>query len=121
MLCLIRRCAPVALLIVVLAVPSSAAAGPVAAASKSCDEGNSRSYGTTYVFAISARNISCTRARRVIRAFHDCRPGKRGRCPRFSGWRCSERRFNVSRQSYDSRVRCSKGSRVVKHTYTQFL
>ena len=121
MLCLIRRAAPVALLTVALAVPSSAAADPGAVASKSCDVGNSRSYGTTYVVSIYARNISCTRARGVVRGFHACRPGKRGRCSRFSGWRCSEYRFNVSRQSYDSHVRCSKGSRVVKHTYTQFL
>lgn len=121
MLCLIRRCAPVVLLTVALAVPSSAAADPVAVASKSCDVGNSRSYGTTYVLSISARNVSCDRARRLIRAFHECRPGKRGRCPRVSGWSCSESRFNKSRQSYDARVRCARGGRVVKHTYTQFL
>ena len=47
--------------------------------------------------------------------------GKRGRCPRVSGWSCSESRFNKSRQSYDARVRCARGGKVVKHTYTQFL
>jgi hypothetical protein len=121
MLSLIRRCAPVALVTVALAVPSSAAADPVAVASKACEVGNSRSYGTTYVLSISARNISCTRARRVVRAFHECRPGRRGRCARFNGWSCSENRFNRSSGSYDSRVRCARGSRVVRHTYTQFV
>ena len=102
-------------------LPSTAAADPTARASKGCSVGNSRSYGTTYVLSISVRYVSCRTGRSVVRAFHACRPGKSGHCSRASGYSCSERRFNKSRQSYDSRVTCTKGAKVVKHTYTQFL
>jgi hypothetical protein len=100
--------------------PSAAAAGPVASASKSCGVGDERGYGTTYVLAISVSNTSCRAGRRLIRAFHACRPGKTGRCASVKGYSCSERRYNKGRASYDSNVTCRKGGKTVKHTYTQF-
>ena len=116
-----RWLAALILLAVLALLPSSASAGPSASASRVCKVGNSGSYGTTYVLSIAVRNVSCRRGRRIIRAFHACRPGRRGHCDRVLRYSCSERRFNKSRQSYDSRVRCTRGSRVVKHTYTQFI
>ncbi len=99
-----------------------ASAGVPAQASKSCDPGNTRGYGTTYVIKISVSGgPSCRGAKALIKSFHGCRPGRRGRCARVAGYRCSENRFNSSRQSYDSNVTCRKGGRTVKHTYTQFL
>ena len=112
---LMRRSAA---LLVVAAAAIAASSAPAAA--KNCDIGNSRSYGTTYVIEISVSGVSCAKGKRVIRAFHDCRPGKTGRCPRGSGYRCSERRFNKSPQSYDSDVTCKRGAKRVTHTYTQF-
>jgi hypothetical protein len=117
---IVRRSAPLAVLAVCAALAPPALADAPATASKSCSVGNSRSYGTTYVLSISASGTSCRSARRVIRAFHACRPGKSGRCGRAAGYRCSESRFNKSSQSYDSRVTCKRGGNTVKHTYTQF-
>ena len=117
----IRRCAALAVL-AALTLGSSAAEAATADASRACSVGNSRSYGTTYVLSINVRNVRCARAREVVRAFHACRPGKAGRCDRrVLGFRCSESRFNRSSQSYDSRVTCRRGAKVVKHLYTQFL
>lgn len=96
------------------------AIAPVASA-KSCDIGNERSYGTTYVTKISVSGTSCRSGRRVIRAFHACRPGAKGKCAGTKGYSCSERRFNKGPTSFDSNVTCRKGGRTVKHTYTQFL
>jgi hypothetical protein len=93
---------------------------PAAAPAKSCGVGNSRSYGTTYVLTISVKGVSCAKGKRVIRAFHACRPGKAGKCPHVKGYHCSERRFNKSPLSYDSDVTCKRGSKRVAHTYTQF-
>ena len=93
---------------------------PVASA-KGCRVGDERSYGTTYVTKISVSGASCRTARKVVRAFHACRPGKAGRCSGVLGYHCSESRFNKSSLSYDSRVTCHKGGRTVKHTYTQFI
>jgi hypothetical protein len=108
-----------ALLTAVLLAPSAHAAAPVATASKTCDVGDSRSYGTTYVLSISVSNTSCRNGKRLIRAFHACRPGKKGKCPSVKGYSCSEKR-TVGRASYDSRVTCRKGDKTVKHTYTQW-
>jgi hypothetical protein len=109
-------------LVAALAVLASTASagGPVGTASKTCKVGNTRSYGTSYVLSISVSHTSCTTGRKVVRAFHACRPGKSGHCRhRVLGYSCSERR-TVGRASYDSRVTCRNGSRVVKHTYSQF-
>ena len=115
-----RALAALTTLAVLAMLPSAASASVIAEASKACRVGNSRGYGTTYVLSIRVANVSCRTGRSVIRAFHACRPGRAGRCARTSGYSCSERRFNRSPQSYDSRATCTRGSRVVKHTYTQF-
>jgi hypothetical protein len=111
-------------LLVVLAVaaalaPTAAAADPVATASKSCPVGDQRSYGTTYVITINVSNTSCRAGRSLVRAFHACRPGKSGKCSSVKGYSCAERRTS-GRTQYDSNVTCRKGSKTVKHTYTQF-
>lgn len=110
------RCAAVAAL---CAAAVAVSAAPAAA--KTCDVGNTRSYGTTYVTAISAIGVSCAKGKSVVRAYHACRPGKAGKCARAAGYRCSERRYNKSPQSYDSDVTCKRGNKRVTHTYTQFI
>jgi hypothetical protein len=117
-----RSCLPLALLVACAIFAPSASAGVPAQASKSCDPGNTRGYGTTYVIRISVSGgPTCRGAKALIKSFHACRPGRSGRCRRrVEGYRCSENRFNSSRQSYDSKVTCRKGGRTVKHTYTQF-
>jgi len=109
-------------LLLALAIALSAALAVTAspAAAKACDVGNTRGYGTTYVIEISAKKVGCSDAKRLVKAYHDCRPGKSGRCARVSRYACSESRFNKSSQSYDSNVTCKKGAKRVKHTYTQF-
>jgi uncharacterized membrane protein len=108
-----------ALAVSLAALAPTAAADPVATASKTCGIGDSRSYGTSYVTSIKATGTSCRNARKLIRAFHACRPGKSGKCPSVKGYSCSERRTRGATQ-YDSNVTCRKGSKTVKHTYTQY-
>ena len=104
-----------------LSLAPGASAAPAAVASKACRVGDSRSYGTTYVLSISVRGTSCRAGRRLIRAFHACRPGKSGHCGHVNGYSCSESRFDKIKTQYSSRVTCRNGDRVVKHTYTQFI
>lgn len=118
---MIRTALALAAVSLALLAPAVADAAPTAEASKSCSVGTGRGYGTTYVTKISARGVSCRKARSVVRAFHECRPGRRGRCPRVNGWRCSEDRFNRLPTQYSSRVTCRKGGRTVKHTYVQWI
>jgi hypothetical protein len=117
-----RPIATLALIAALVAFTTVPAAGePRAQASRTCDVGDGRGYGTTYVTTLSVRGTSCRSGRKVVRAFHACRPGKKGRCHHaVLGYSCSERRYNKISTQYDSKVSCSKGSRRVKHTYTQF-
>ena len=108
--------------VLVAAVPGSAPAtsdGPTATAAKSCSVNDSRSYGTTYVLSISARHMSCRKARKKVRAFHACRQGARGRCPNLGRYNCHENR-EFGQGSFYSNVKCKRGRRVVKHRYNQW-
>jgi hypothetical protein len=108
-----------ALVVLLAALAPSAAAAPTATASKSCRVGDTRSYGTSYVTSISVSNTSCRAGRSLVRAFHACRPGKSGRCPRVKGYSCSEQR-TTGRSQYLSKVTCRNGSKTDKHSYSQF-
>jgi hypothetical protein len=115
----------VAAAILVGAAPTSAPAtgdGPTATASKSCPTkvgNNFDKYGPDYVLWIRARHVSCRKARERVRAFHDCRPGKSGRCPNLGAWNCSENRGPSTSYTYYSTVKCKHGRKVVKHRYQQ--
>jgi hypothetical protein len=110
-----------ALAAVLVAAVVPAAAEPVAHASKRCSVGDGRGYGTTYVTYLSVSGTSCRNGRRVVRAFHKCRPGKAGHCHHsVLGYSCKEHRYNKISVSYDSTVTCHRGSRRVKHKYTQY-
>jgi hypothetical protein len=116
-----RLTTAIALLITVAALGSTAsAAAPVATASKKCSVGDERSYGTTYVLDLGASNTSCRNGKKLVRAYHACRPGAAGKCPSVKGYSCSERRFDKIKTQYSSHVTCRKGDKTVKHTYTQF-
>lgn len=95
---------------------------PAASQARSCGiRGDERDLGATYVTSVKARKISCSGAREVVRAFHACRRdrgGADGRCKRFSGWRCREKRVSSPTQ-YDSRAKCRKGGKRVIQRYTQ--
>jgi hypothetical protein len=103
--------------------PASASArteAPTATASKTCSVGDTRSYGTTYVTKITTRRVTCRKAKKVVRAFHKCRKGARGRCGRrVLRFRCSENR-TFGAGSFYSNVVCKRGGKRVRHTYTQW-
>jgi hypothetical protein len=112
--------------LLVAAAPTSVPASadrPTATASGKCGVGDGRGFGTTYVLWIRKRNISCRKAKALIRKFHDCRKagpkGPRGRCKSPGAWRCRENR-TVGRGSFDSTARCRKGGKRVRHGYTQW-
>ncbi len=123
---LARSCALVGALALLAALPGAAPArdtgAPQAQAAKRCGiSGQQRSLGTTYVLSLRARNVSCRRAKRVVRAYHECRHrngGKRGRCGGVLGYSCSETRSGIPSQ-FDASATCRKGAKRVKQTYTQ--
>jgi hypothetical protein len=114
-----RALLPCLLALVVL--PVSAGARPHAHAAKTCNiSGQERKLGTTYVTSLSAKHVSCGKAKTLVKAFHACRHqhGKAGHCPSVKGYSCTEKRITSPIQ-YDSTATCSKGSKQVTHKYTQ--
>ena len=102
------------------ATASLIGAGP-AAATKNCSPGTYP--GDGYFTKLTVTGISCSGGRAVEKGHYRCRikHGKRGKCPSFSGWRCSEFRpasGNIPTE-YNARVTCKKGSRKVVYTYQQ--
>lgn len=111
-------------LAILLAGSASASdGGPVAQASKKCGLtlSQQRNLGTTYVFSLSAKNVKCSSARSLAKAYHGCRhrKGAGGKCGSVSGYSCSESRYNKSRFSYDATATCTKGSKKVVQKYQQ--
>jgi hypothetical protein len=99
---------------------------PAGAEAKKCNTPDEpRALGPTYVTGQTVIGVSCRDGRGLIRRWDECRRrngGKDGRCrrPGFN-FTCREARFNKSKTSYDSRVRCRRGDDRVKFTYTQFI
>ena len=75
---------------------------------------------------IKTRGVSCGKALKVIKAFHECRKdngGKDGRCKsRVDGYKCDEgKRTGVPGVRYEANVVCKKGSKKIKHLYQMSL
>jgi hypothetical protein len=116
-----------ALLALALAAVPVTARTAHAAGLKTCHVKPSESgkFGPTYVLdPFKVQNVSCSRGKAVIRAFHSCRSshgGKTGRCPRSQsvlGYHCTEQRSHNAVQ-ISGKVTCVFGSRRVIHYYEQ--
>lgn len=94
-----------------------AAAGPASAATCS---GLPKYPGQGYFTSLKAFSISCSGAKAVMKGHYRCRTknGIKGKCRRFNGWRCAERRQAISTE-YNARVTCRKSGRKVVYTYNQ--
>jgi hypothetical protein len=115
-------------LIVVLTFLTLAAvllqAGAPATAASRCDlSKDGRKLGTTYVTRLTTTNVTCTKAKSVVKAYHRCRRaqgGVKGRCTsRVQGFRCTETRQTIPTQ-FDARATCRNGGRVIRFNYEQF-
>jgi hypothetical protein len=113
-------------ILLVLALPVTIAdARPVAHAAKSCslsaaEKGGSKpsTLGATYHTSLSAKHVSCGKAKKVVKAFHKCRGSATGHCSSVKGYSCSEKRTSSPVQ-YESDATCKKGSKRVKFHYSQ--
>lgn len=100
----------------------AAQAEPAASVSASCSiKGNFPP--ASYVTSISGTRVACSKARKVVKAYHACRGKKAGKCSRkVLGFKCREgKRQTVPGVQYSARVACSKGKAKVNSSYTQNL
>ena len=112
-----------ALAAAVLMAPTAGARSE-ASASKGCNV-SSRAYGhNMYLDALSTRNTSCRKGRKVLKGYTKCRykhGGLNGRCPnRVAKYKCHEgKRTLAPHIQYSVDVGCKRGSKRVKFSYTQ--
>jgi hypothetical protein len=99
------------------------AVAPAGAATRCDVSKDGRKLGTTYVTRLTATNVTCTKAKSVVKAFHRCRKahgGAKGRCTsRVQGFRCTETRQTIPTQ-FDARATCRDGTRTIRFAYEQF-
>ena len=124
---LTRRVLPLTVLALTALLVALPIGGAGAASYKTCklSLSASQSFGPTYVTKLKARGISCTTAKKIVKAFHSCRyahGGKDGTCTtRVKGYKCTETRPSSLKGplSYDGDVTCKSGTKAVKHHYQQ--
>lgn len=111
----------------VAAIPAGATAdeAPAAGAKRAaCDiSGDERDLGASYVTSLKVKNTSCKKGEKVIKAYHQCRKangGADGHCnSRVEGFKCEEGDRESTPAQYNAKVKCEKGDKKVKSTYTQ--
>jgi hypothetical protein len=112
-----------------LLVPTSGAS-PTAHASSftPCNiSGKQQQLGASYVTSLKVQGVSCTKAEKVIKAYHQCRHqsgGAAGSCgATVVGFKCKDgKRTGVPNVQYNATAKCHKASnpsKRVKSRYTQ--
>jgi hypothetical protein len=106
------------------------AASPTAHAAgfSPCDiNGKQQQLGASYVTSLKVQGVTCTKAEKVIKAYHRCRHsngGPAGNCTTpVLGFNCKDgRRTGVPNVQYDATAKCRKASnpaKRIKSSYTQ--
>jgi hypothetical protein len=121
----VTLCLTLAALPTFLVARADAETAPARAAAVTCSVKNDgRRLGTTYVTSLRVTQVSCTKAKSVVKAFNACRRADgdvAGRCrSTVQGFRCTEKRGATIPTQYSSRVVCTAGGRAVRFAYTQF-
>lgn len=112
---MLRRALPI-----LLSTAAFAGLSAAPAMAKSCNiSGKEQSLGATYVTSLSAKNTSCGKAEKVVRAYNECRGGGKKCKRKVLGFKCRQRTLASSPLQYDAKVSCKKGGARVKFTYTQ--
>ncbi len=76
--------------------------------------------GSGYFTSMRIAGGSCGRAKKVVLAHYKCRTrhGRKGKCGRIGGYRCSEKRRRASTE-FDAVVTCRKHRVKVVYSYQQ--
>jgi hypothetical protein len=109
---------------------SSGSAAPVAhtASFSPCNiDGKQQNLGASYVTSLKVQGVSCTKAEKLITAYHQCRHqagGPAGMCGEtLLGFKCKDgKRQSVPGVQYNATAKCHKvsnASKRVKSRYTQ--
>ena len=89
--------------------------------------GKQQQLGASYVTSLQVQGVSCAKAEKIIKAYHQCRHqdgGAAGTCgATLFGFKCKDgKRTGVPRVQYNATAKCHKvsnPSKRVKSRYTQ--
>lgn len=93
-----------------------------------CDiSGKQQDLGASYVTSLKVQGVGCTKAEKVIKAYHRCRHqtgGPAGTCSRtLFGFKCKDgKRTGVPHVQYNATAKCHKvtnSAKRIKSSYTQ--
>jgi hypothetical protein len=117
-----------ALLCALLAAGGAAEPVATAASFSPCDiTGKQRNLGASYVTSVKVQGVSCTKAEKVVAAYHRCRHqngGPAGNCTgTVLGFKCKDgSRTGVPDVQYNATAKCRQASdsaKRIKSSYTQ--
>ncbi len=119
----IRKAVGVGSVIAVAAAVAAPAHGDGQAKRAGCDiSGIQQNLGASYVNSVKARNLSCGKAIKLVKKYHQCRKdhgGADGKCNGFKGYSCKEKKLAESPAQYTAKAKCTKGSKKFVQNYTQ--
>ena len=108
----------------ITAVPASAGTASKPTVSKSTDcslsASEQRHLGASYVYTLKVRNLSCDKAKNLVKAFHECRHnngGADGTCSGVSGYSCNTKILDEAPTQFSAKATCKKGSKKFKQTF----
>lgn len=105
----------------IAAIPAGAA--PKDGGSKSdcsLSASEQRNLGASYVYTLKVRNLSCDKAKNLVKKFHECRHangGADGTCNSVSGYSCNTKILDEAPTQFSAKATCKKGSKKFKQTF----
>ena len=111
----------------IAAIPAGASSAQGGGAKSACELSSSEqngSLGADYVYSLKVQNLSCDKAKRLVKKFHECRHdngGANGHCSSVKGYSCTEKKLDSSPQLLQAKATCEKGSKQFKQTFGETL
>jgi hypothetical protein len=113
-----------ALALAVVAIGAGSAGASGGAAKSGCPKSDVKSVsGADYVYKLSAKNLSCSKAASLATKFNECRHdngGPKGHCGSVSGYQCSQKKLDSSPSLYQAKAKCVNGSKAFKEVFGEF-
>lgn len=97
---------------------ASKATSPKGGCSLSASE--QQNLGASYVYTLKVKNLSCSKGKKLVKKFHQCRHdngGADGTCGRVSGYNCNTKILDEAPTQFSAKASCKKGSKKFKQTF----
>src|SRR6187397_1668179 len=104
----------------IAAIPAGANSTGSKSSSCSLSANDQRHLGASYVYTLKVENLSCDKAKNLVKAYHECRHangGADGTCNSFSGYSCNEKILEEAPTQFSAKATCKKGSKKFKQTF----